>query len=124
MGLLSSWAAFTLCHHVIINYCKRDKSPYGVIGDDMVMTSVKGAERYLHTMTSLGVEISVSKTLTPKEGTRCGEIAKRIFSHGREISPIPPSVLIESTKSLSGFLEFLEVTLSRTDKSGRSTQLD
>lgn len=115
MGMLSSWAAFSVTHHIIINYCKGDNSPYAMIGDDMAMTSVEGARKYEALMNKIGVEISKEKSLHPKLGMRVAEIAKRQFISGVEISPIPPRVLIESTKSLEGFIEFLEVLSSRTD---------
>lgn len=115
MGLLTSWAAFSLSHHVIINYCKEGDF-YAMIGDDMGMSSEEGAKRYKDFMTSIGVSINDSKSLIPYRGNKVAEIAKRQFSAGIEISPIPPRVLVESTKSLEGLLEFLQVLASRTGK--------
>jgi len=115
MGMLSSWAAFSVTHHVIINYCKKDKSPYAMIGDDMAISSKEGARRYENFMSTIGVEISKGKSLQPIGNTKVAEIAKRQFVSGVEISPIPPRVLIESSKTLEGFIEFLEVLSSRTD---------
>lgn len=117
MGMLSSWPAFTLSHHIIINMCKNDKSFYAVIGDDMVLQSQQAAKRYRSMMDSLGVLISDEKSLEPKGKSKVGEIAKRYFRNGLDISPIPPKVLIESTKSLEGFVEFREVLASRTGQS-------
>jgi len=123
MGMLTSWAAFTISHHIIINYCKKDnninnnkinKSFYAVIGDDMVLHGEKAALRYRQVMSSIGVGISESKTLVPSNKSNTAEIAKRYFRNGSDISPIPPRVLLESTKNLSGFFEFLEVLASRT----------
>lgn len=115
MGMLSSWAAFSISHHVIINFCKKDKSFYAVIGDDMVLESKEAAERYSSLLDQLEVKISDEKSLLPKDGTKVAEIAKRYFRDGFDISPIPPRVLLESTKSVEGFCEFREVLASRTN---------
>lgn len=114
MGMLTSWAAFTISHHIIINYCKNDKSFYAVIGDDMVLHNEKAALKYRQVMSDLGVDISESKTLIPNQVSNTAEIAKRYFRNGNDISPIPPRVLLESSKNLSGFFEFIEVLASRT----------
>lgn len=114
MGMLSSWAAFTISHHVLINYCKNDKSFYAVIGDDMVMLKAEAALKYKEVLHQMGVEISESKTLTPTPLSNTAEIGKRYFRNGSDISPIPSRVLLESTKNLHGFFEFLEVLASRT----------
>jgi hypothetical protein len=82
----------------------------------MAVSSKEGARRYEAFMSKIGVEISKEKTIKPIEGTKVAEIAKRQFIAGVEISPIPPRVLIESTRSLEGFIEFLEVLSSRTEK--------
>jgi hypothetical protein len=124
MGLLTSWAAFSVAHHIIINYCKRDKSFYAVIGDDVGMSSVEGAKRYRTLMTELGVSINDTKSLIPDSGNKVAEIAKRQFSGGIEISPIPPRVLIESTKGTEGLLEFLQVLANRTGKLGDLSRLE
>lgn len=117
MGLLSSWPAMALAHHIIINYVKKDKSFYAVIGDDMVMHRPEAALEYRRLMESLGVEIKLEKTLIPSSNEpKVANIAKRYFRNGIDISPIPPKVLIESTKNLEGFIEFLEVLASRTSK--------
>jgi hypothetical protein len=124
MGLLTSWAAFSVAHHVIINYCKKDKSFYAVIGDDVGMSSVEGAKRYQTLMSELGVSINDSKSLIPSSGNKVAEIAKRQFTEGIEISPIPPRVLIESTKGTEGLLEFLQVLANRTGKLGDLSRLE
>jgi hypothetical protein len=54
MGMLSSWAIMTITHHVIINYAKKDKSFYAVIGDDMVLHKREAAKRYLEILKSFG----------------------------------------------------------------------
>jgi hypothetical protein len=124
MGLLSSWAAFSVAHHVIINWCKKDKSFYALIGDDVAMSSKKGAKRYRSLMTRLGVSLNDSKSLIPTRENKVAEIAKRQFICGKEVSPIPPRVLLESTKNLEGLLEFLQVLANRTDKFRQLSRLE
>lgn len=116
MGLLTSWAAFSVTHHILINYAKKDKSFYAVIGDDVGISSREGAERYQTLMKELGVSINDTKSLIPNSLNKVAEIAKRQFKEGIEISPIPPRVLIESTKGTEGLLEFLQVLANRTGK--------
>jgi len=116
MGLLTSWAAFSVTHHVIINMCKKDKSFYAMIGDDIGISSKEGAKRYRTFMNDIGVSINDMKSLIPKPFTNVAEIAKRQFTGGIEISPIPPRVLVESTKGTEGLLEFLQVLATRTGK--------
>jgi hypothetical protein len=116
MGLLTSWAAFSVTHHVIINWLKKDKSFYAIIGDDVGISSKEGARKYRSFMESIGVSINDTKSLIPRDDTKVAEIAKRLFLAGNEISPIPPRVLIESTKGTEGLLEFLQVLANRTGK--------
>lgn len=116
MGLLTSWAAFSITHHVIVNYCKRDKSFYAMIGDDIGISSKEGARKYQTFMSSIGVSINDTKSLIPTNSEKVAEIAKRQFLAGNEISPIPPRVLVESTKGPEGLLEFLQVLANRTGK--------
>jgi len=132
MGLLSSWPAMALTHHILINYAKRDESPYGVLGDDMAMSSQEGSKRYLNLMSDLGVEISHEKSINPiiedhdgkPHRIQVAEIAKRIFKNGHEISRIPPRVLAHSTKDLGSFIEFCEVLATRTNQFGSEDGLE
>jgi hypothetical protein len=98
-----------ITHHAIINYAKKDKSFYAVIGDDMAIASKKGAEKYEKILGELGMEISLEKSIRSTPEDNLGEIAKRLFINGGEISPIPPDILIKSTGNLIGFLEFIRV---------------
>jgi hypothetical protein len=108
MGMLSSWAAMAITNHAIINYAKTSRF-YAVIGDDMAMASKNGTERYEKVLDDLGMEISKEKSILSTPKHNLGEIAKRLFIDGAEISPIPPDILIKSTGTLVGFLEFIRV---------------
>jgi len=114
MGLLSSWAAMAITHHAIINYAKKDKSFYAIIGDDIAIGSKFGAKEYIHILDTLGMEISFEKSIVSDDQNNVGEIAKRLFLNGQDISPIPPHILINSTTSLVGFIEFVRIYLERS----------
>lgn len=113
MGMLSSWAAMAITHHAIINYSKKDKSFYAVIGDDMAIASKIGAVEYENITETLGMDISYDKSIKSDQQNNLGEIAKRLFVNGGEISPIPPDILIKSTGNLVGFMEFIRVFSER-----------
>jgi hypothetical protein len=108
MGMLSSWAAMAITNHAIINYSKTSRF-YAVIGDDMAIASKYGTEKYEKTLEVLGMEISKEKSVLSTDKNNLGEIAKRLLIDGGEISPIPPDILIKSTGTLIGFLEFIRV---------------
>jgi len=112
MGMLSSWPAMAITHHAIINYCK-GREFYAVIGDDMALDSNCGTERYEETLDALGMDISYEKSIKSTKRSNLGEIAKRLFVNGGEISPIPPDILIKSTGTIVGFLEFIRVFSER-----------
>jgi hypothetical protein len=96
MGMLSSWAAMAITNHAIINYAKTSRF-YAVIGDDMAIASKNGTEKYEKVLDELGMEISKGKSVISTSTHNLGEIAKRLFINGAEISPIPPDILIKST---------------------------
>lgn len=116
MGFLSSWAAMALTHHVIIRYAailegKTNFEDYLVIGDDVAIADRRVGERYMAVMGDLEVPISLGKSILPGSTVKAGEIAKRIFVLGEEISPVPPKVLLQATDSLAGLVE-LDRTLT------------
>jgi hypothetical protein len=103
MGARSSWAMFTLSHHMVVQYAAflvgvypfRD---YILLGDDIVITNDAVADKYVELITELGVGISPMKSHT-SETTY--EFAKRWFHHGVEVTGFPlNSVLTTITKPL------------------------
>jgi len=61
MGMLSSWAVFSLSHHIIVQMlfkAKGEKPLYWIVGDDIVIGSSSVAEAYVQMMETLGIEIS------------------------------------------------------------------
>jgi hypothetical protein len=109
MGFLTSWATMDITHHAIIDFAKKDFSFKAVIGDDVALASKHGAKVYESILHKLGMEISYEKSIISTDKVNLGEIAKRLFINGAEISPIPPDILIKSTGNLIGFLEFIRV---------------
>jgi len=97
MGILSSWSAFALTHHMVIEYAAeleghKSFRDYVLLGDDVAIFDTKVAYRYLKMMTLWGVEISLQKShlWTPGDPHPIsGEIAKRILLRSEEITPIP-----------------------------------
>lgn len=97
MGALSSWSVFALTHHALIQYCASrlgisSFSDYVVLGDDVAIFNTEIAKRYQKLMTHLGVEISISKSLTWLPGSKqwpYAEFAKQIICDGTPITPIP-----------------------------------
>lgn len=116
MGFLSSWAAMAMTHHVIVRYAAlmegiSDFRDYLIIGDDVAIANRQVGERYMALMDDLEVPISLGKSILPGSTAKAGEIAKRLFIDGEEISPVPPKVLAQATDSLAGLVE-LDRTLS------------
>lgn len=68
MGLLSSWAAFTITHHAIIQYAAHLEGikhfrAYRVIGDDVAIFHGSVASQYRKLLGLLEVEINLSKSI-------------------------------------------------------------
>jgi len=93
MGAYSSWAAFTLCHHLVVQWSAKlcNKYPtkdYIILGDDIVINDDDIALQYKKVMGLLGVELSEAKTHKSKD---LYEFAKRwiIPSQKHEITGLP-----------------------------------
>ncbi|QNS28825.1 RNA-dependent RNA polymerase [Diaporthe rudis mitovirus 1] len=92
MGAYSSWAAFTLSHHLVVKWaaklCGFDQTfnKYIILGDDIVINNDKVAQKYIGIMTKLGVDISMTKTHVSKNTY---EFAKRWIHKGVEVSGLP-----------------------------------
>jgi hypothetical protein len=67
MGTYSSWAVFTLTHHLLVHYCAYingidNFNQYILLGDDIVIKNDIIAKSYIKILTSMGVEVSLNKT--------------------------------------------------------------
>jgi hypothetical protein len=91
MGARSSWAAFTLSHHLVVQFAAYECNSYPfkdyiLLGDDIVIYNDIVACKYKEVINSLGVDCSPSKS---HESVNTYEFAKRWFRNGIEISPVP-----------------------------------
>lgn len=91
MGALTSWAAFSLTHHLLVQFAAykagwRDGwfMDYGLLGDDIVLAHAGVAREYLALLQAIGVEVGLAKSLISSTGGL--EFAKRTFSRGKEVS--------------------------------------
>lgn len=109
MGVLSSWAAFALTHHAVIEYAAhllghKTFREYVVLGDDVAIFDTRVANLYVKILAQLGVLISQPKSFTWRYGDPylpSGEVAKRLFLGGREITPIPYDLIASFLKNPS-----------------------
>jgi hypothetical protein len=80
MGAYSSWASFALAHHYVVFDCCRElgipwsSARYVVLGDDILIGDPRIASAYRSRLLSLGVEVSLEKTLVSSDTF---EFAKR-----------------------------------------------
>lgn len=121
MGAYSSWPIMALTHHIIV--LASGAKNYALLGDDICLVGTKTAKKYIATMSSLGVEISLEKSVVPtkdskRNNTVSAEFAKRIFRDGVEISPIPPKLIFELNKPniFLQAVQYLERTCSSHDE--------
>jgi len=117
MGAYSSWAMLALVHHMIVQAASSDgpNRDYAVLGDDVVVSSSCG-DSYMAIMTSLGVSISLAKTIISKDFV---EFAKRLrHLSGLDYSVIGPGLVLAAVRNrLLGIHLFAEVLMrGLTDK--------
>lgn len=105
MGAYSSFGSLSLTHHILV--CGVIKDPmvdYAILGDDMTIDSTYG-DTYLRVITSLGVNISLSKSLL---NSHFIEFAKRLFNvRSTEVDAIlGPKLILQSIQN-----KFFRITL-------------
>nr|UYL94481.1 MAG: RNA-dependent RNA polymerase [Leptosphaeria biglobosa mitovirus 4] len=102
MGAYSSWAAFTLCHHLVVHWAYKinniSPNSYIMLGDDIVIANNKVANTYKGIMEKLGVDISIAKTHVSKDTY---EFAKRWVKNRVEISPLPLRGIVGNLRNLN-----------------------
>jgi len=119
MGLYSSWAVFTVTHHVLIHYCafkERAKAPfqeYAVLGDDVAIWKKAVAIRYKALLEKLDVSINLDKSFSPPNDDQnvkfcVAEFAKRVYVRGEEITALSPDIQNSSWSSWWNIPEFLQ----------------
>lgn len=81
MGAYSSWAMFSLSHHLVVQYSANQAgyalpyTGYALLGDDIVIGDTDVAEIYKATISGLGVDFSIPKS---HEGQILCDFAKRL----------------------------------------------
>jgi len=103
MGTYSSWAVFTLTHHLLVHWCAHvegyeDFNQYILLGDDIVIKNDNVAKRYIKVLTSLGVEVSLNKTHVSKDTYEFAKRWIKPFSR-TEITGIPLKGIILNFKN-------------------------
>jgi len=102
MGAYTSWAAFTLTHHLVVAWSahlcgKENFDQYIILGDDIVIKDNKVANKYITLMSRLGVDISLNKTHVSNDTY---EFAKRWIKGGREISGLSLKGVVNNINSI------------------------
>jgi hypothetical protein len=102
MGAYSSWAIFSLCHHLIVQHCAElagETLPfkqYYLLGDDIVIQNTRVARYYEKAIQDLGVQYSSDKTIESKDFM---EFAKRYWYKGTEVTPFHVVAIVDTYKS-------------------------
>lgn len=94
MGILTSWASFALCHHLLVRIAGkrvhvRTKGRFLILGDDIVIRGKKLANSYKSLLRQLEIDFSEADSFSSTQGKSVAEFAKRLFVNGQEISPLP-----------------------------------
>lgn len=119
MGLLSSWPAFALTHHIVVEACalkigKTSFKDYCLIGDDLTIFDESVAKEYLRFLNTFNIKISEAKSLVSKgKPHSSAEIAKRLFLDGKEISPIPYDAIESAIKNYLLFPNLIRLSMER-----------
>lgn len=114
MGCYSSWAAFTITHHLVVHYAAHcagisEFNNYIILGDDIVIYNNKVAKNYIKIMTKLGVDISLNKTHVSIDTY---EFAKRWIKNGKELTGLPlKGILSNWNKPSIVFMELFNYNL-------------
>jgi hypothetical protein len=111
LGYLGSWTLFALSHHFMVwlaaelVYPKQGRfTRYALLGDDIVIADQKVAIKYQEILTTLGVDISVPKSIISNNGTL--EFAKRFLTDELKVDLSPVSC--QSLASVQGTLSLLQ----------------
>lgn len=117
MGAYSSWATFTLTHHLVVAWAAKlsgldNFNNYIILGDDIVINHDTVAQNYIAVMNKLGVEISLQKTHV---SFNTYEFAKRWIRKGTEISPLPLRGILSNINKPLVVLQQLMIYLHRNN---------
>jgi len=115
LGLLSSWAAFSLTNHVIIEWIASELGltrfrDYAVLGDDVAIWHDEVATRYMEFLKENGVSVSESKTIISTCYSQF-EFAKRISKNGVEYTGLTYNLM--NSHRLYEYYEFYRMCNAR-----------
>jgi len=111
MGIYSSWAMFSLCHHLLVQQAAHRAGYVGwypwyvLLGDDIVILGEPVARAYEGLCSDLGVTIGLAKSLISSNGSF--EFAKRFYYKGIDCSPTSVREYSQALKSLPAFAELI-----------------
>lgn len=111
MGLYSSWAMFSLSHHMLVQQAasrigyKGWYPWYALLGDDLVILGRDVAMAYKDLCDEIGVKIGLHKSLISSNGSF--EFAKRYFVSGIDCSPISIREYWVAINCLPAFAELI-----------------
>jgi hypothetical protein len=112
MGLYSSWATFSICHHILVQQAARRAGYkgwypwYALLGDDIVILGEDVAGAYKELCDRLQVKIGIAKSLISTNGTF--EFAKRFYYKGENCSPVSIREFWVALNSLPAFSELVK----------------
>jgi hypothetical protein len=115
IGLYRSWPMMALTNHVVIRYAAylvgipkfRD---YLVLGDDVVIADKEVALKYRDLIETMGVRISIHKSIVPSKLVGL-EFASKLVNKEGNLSPLP--VILITKSGLVAKLSFLSILADR-----------
>jgi len=116
MGAYSSWAAFSVTHHLLVQFSAKEAGlrlpflDYRMLGDDVVIRNDLVAQKYLSNLETLGVDVSPEKTLVASDTF---EFAKRVFFKGEEVTAFPVAGVCTTVKGITELLMVLKESTRR-----------
>jgi hypothetical protein len=119
LGMLSSWAAFSLTHHCFIEFAAARKGiksfrDYAVLGDDVVIWNEMVAQEYADLCKEIGLTINLAKSLISDDQNHRVEFAKRIILNGVEISGLKANILNKASRSIYMLIDLIRVAQLRS----------
>jgi len=121
IGAYSSWTTIAVLHHYIVRLAAYKSlgltsfTDYIILGDDVVIFNSAVAREYKSIVLSLGVGISIPKTISPQRRGYSGvEFASKLILNGIDLSPLPLGILLQndSVRSLNLWTFTLEKSYS------------
>jgi hypothetical protein len=79
---------------------------YNVLGDDVTIMEKNVANRYIRLCSEIGLDISFPKSFHSEGNPGFGEMAKRLFLNGQEITPVPVQLSQKAMKNKFMFLTY------------------